>query len=36
LLGLIFTSTRWWETAVWLLFTGWAVFNLVASLRSSK
>jgi hypothetical protein len=36
LLGLIFTSTRWWETAVWLLFTGWGVFNLIASLRSAK
>ncbi len=36
LLGLIFTSTRWWETAVWLLFTGWALFNLIASLRSAK
>ncbi len=36
LLGLIFTSTRWWETAVWLLFTAWASFNLIASLRSSK
>ncbi|MCA9955605.1 MAG: hypothetical protein KC434_12840 [Anaerolineales bacterium] len=36
LLGLIFTSSRWWETAVWLLFTGWAFFNLIASLRSAK
>ena len=36
LLGLIFTSTRWWETAVWLLFTGWAMLNLIASLRSAK
>ncbi|MBK7897749.1 MAG: hypothetical protein WAS33_19440 [Candidatus Promineifilaceae bacterium] len=36
LLGLIFTSARWWETAVWLLFTIWALFNLVASLRSAK
>ena len=36
LLGLVFTSTRWWETAVWLLFTGWTIFNLIASLRSSK
>ncbi|MCB8946575.1 MAG: hypothetical protein H6653_01050 [Ardenticatenaceae bacterium] len=36
LLGLIFTSSRWWETAVWLLFTGRALFNLIASLRSAK
>lgn len=36
LLGLIFTSTRWWETAVWLLLTGWAIYNLTASLRSAK
>lgn len=36
LLGLIFTSTRWWETAVWLLFTGWALLNLIASLKNSK
>ena len=35
LLGLIFTSSRWWETAVWLLFTGWAVWNLIASLKNS-
>lgn len=34
LLGLVFTSTRWWETAVWLLFSAWALFNLVASLRN--
>ena len=35
LLGLVFTSRRWWETAVWLLFSGWAMFNLIASWRSS-
>lgn len=35
LLGLVFTSARWWETAVWLLFTAWALFNLIAALRSS-
>lgn len=36
LLGLVFTSSRWWETAVWLLFTTWAIFNLITALRSSK
>ncbi len=36
LLGLVFTSRRWWETAVWLLFTAWAVFNLITTLRSAK
>ena len=36
LLGLIFTSTRWWETAVWLLLTVWAAFNLIATLRTTS
>jgi len=34
LLGLVFTSSRWWETAVWLLFIGWATFNLIVSLQN--
>ncbi len=33
LLGLLLTSSRWWETAVWLLFCAWTVFNLVVSVR---
>jgi len=33
LLGLLFTSSRWWETAVWLLFIAWTLFNFIGTLR---
>lgn len=36
LLGLVFTSGRWWETAVWLLFSAWAIFNLITAARNSQ
>ncbi len=36
LLGLVFTSSRWWETAVWLLFSGWALYNFIASMNTKK
>ncbi len=35
LLGLLFTSSRWWETAVWLLFIVWILFNLLVTTRKS-
>lgn len=35
LLGLVFTSSRWWETAVWLLFIGWTLFNFIGTIRKT-
>lgn len=35
LLSLIFTSSRWWETAVWLLFTVWTLFNFIGTMRKT-
>jgi hypothetical protein len=35
LLGLLFTSGRWWETAVWLLFIAWTLMNLLGTIRKS-
>ncbi len=32
-LGLMGTSTRWWETAVWAVFTAFSLFNFYTSFK---
>ncbi len=34
-LGLMGTSTRWWETAVWGIFTFFSLFNLYTSFKKT-